>query len=206
MKLKFAILWLLLSSIALAQTPRKKPLTAVLEFTIGAGVTKQEAQTLNSKFQSSVIKTQKFEVLERGKMEEILKAQDFMMSDNCNSNECAVQVGQLLASEKIIIGDIGKVGKTYSVSVSLVDVTTGKREKTEDEQFTGELDGLFIVLDRLAQKIAGTYIDPNAKPLLKRWWFWAGVAAAGGGAAAVLMGGGKGSSGTAGFPSPPIPQ
>lgn len=178
----------------------KKSTAAVLDFRVISGITAQEAAALTSKFRNSVARTGKFAVIEREKMDQILKEQDFKMTDMCNSAECAVQVGQLLAAEKMLTGDIGKVGSTYSITVRIINVTTSRVEAVQEDEYKGDPDGLLTRFDILAQKITGTYKKSNTK-----WYILGGVLAAGGAAAAVLLGGGK-SGGASGFPSPPKPQ
>lgn len=179
------------------ETPR--PTAAVLDFNVLSGINKQEAKALTNKFQVSLSKTEQYELLERSDMEEILKEQDFSMTDQCNSAECAVEVGKLLAAEKIITGDIGKIGETYTITVKVVDVSSGKIEITDSEEYRGEADGLIGAFDRIAQKVTGTYSSG------KKWWYIGGAAAAlGGGAAILLLGGNGGGDGSTinppGFP------
>ncbi|KAB2879104.1 DUF2380 domain-containing protein [bacterium] len=177
---------------------------AVLDFKIISGITDAEVTALTSKFRSSLIQTKKYDVLERGQMETILKEQDFSLSDNCNSAECAVQVGQLLAAEKMITGDIGKIGSTYTVTVRIIDVSTGKIEDTQSSEYRGDTDGLIKTFDLLAQKLTGVY---RSKATL--WYIMGGTALAGGAAAAVLLlsGSKSGTSATIGNPpgAPLIP-
>ncbi|HMW33424.1 MAG TPA: CsgG/HfaB family protein [bacterium] len=182
------------------QEKERKPTAAVLDFKIISGLTPQEAAALTSKFRNSFSNTGKYTVLERGEMDKILKEQDFKMSDVCNSSECAVEIGQLLAAEKMVTGDIGKIGETYSVTIKLLDVTTGKVDVTINEEYRGKPDGLLTVFDVMAQKITGTYRVSKTK-----WYILGGVVVAGGAAAAVLLSGGKSGTTASGFPNPPSP-
>jgi hypothetical protein len=179
--------------VAQEKTKTENRLTAaVLDFKIISGITAAEVTALTSKFRSSLIQTKKYDVLERGQMESILKEQDFSLSDNCNSAECAVQVGQLLAAEKMITGDIGKIGSTYTVTVRIINVSTSKIEDTQSSEYRGDTDGLIKTFDLLAQKLTGVY---RTKTTL--WYIMGGTALAGGAAAAVLLLGGGGSKGAA---------
>ena len=206
MKYVLAILWVC-SSIALSAQEKetkeeRKATVAVLDFTVISGLSPQDAAALTAKFRSSIIQTKKYTILERSDMESILKEQDFTMTDMCNTAECAVEVGQLLAAEKMITGDIGKIGETYTVTVRLIDVTTSQVELTESAEYKGPADGLIKTFDLLAQKLTGIYRKTNT--LL---YVLGGAAIAGGAAAAVLLlgGGGGGSSNTVGTP-PGTPQ
>ena len=81
-----------------------KPNIAVLDFEALA-IKKMEAVTLTEKLRGELVKTRKFTVIERGQMDEILKEQEFQMS-GCTSQECVVEVGQLLNVQQMMIGSV----------------------------------------------------------------------------------------------------
>jgi TolB-like protein len=167
------------------QAQKKKPTAAVLDFKVISGISKEESAALSSKFAYSFASTHEYTVVERGQMEGILKEQNMSMSDVCNGAECAVEIGKLLSAEKMVVGDIGKIGETYTVTIKLIDVTTGKVESTVNEEYAGKAEGLLGVFDVMAQKLTGTYKSSHTF-----LYVLGGVAVVGGGAA-VLLGGGK---------------
>ena len=101
---------------------------AVLDFE-GQGVSQSETKTLTDRLRDEMFKTDVYIVLERGKMDEVLKEQGFQQP-GCSTDECMVEVGKLIGVEKIVSGSINKVGKTYSVSSRIVNVETGDIETT----------------------------------------------------------------------------
>ncbi len=133
---------------------QKKLTVAVLEFQRTGALDAGEAATLTNRFRGLLVQTETFEVVEREKMKEILKEQDFTMTDQCNSAECAVQIGQLLGVQAMIAGDIGKVGQTYTLDLRMVDVSTGKIIKTHNEDYKGEIDGLLAIMKKASEKFA----------------------------------------------------
>jgi hypothetical protein len=137
--------------------------------------------------------------MERGKMQEILKEQAFQQSGACNTDACAVEVGQLIGVEKMVAGSLGRVGKTYSIVLRLIDVKTGRVERSVTQDYTGAIDRLLTEgMGAIADKLAiaeGALPRPAAagKPVYKKWWFYAGIGGlAAAGAAAALLGGGGG--------------
>lgn len=201
--MRLILLLLLVSCLARAQdtSAMRKATAAVLDFRALTVMKHDDIVALTNKFRASLAETKKFILLERSDMEAILKEQDFSLSDVCNTAECAVQVGQLLAAEKIIIGDLGKVGESYTVTVRLMEVSTGKVEQTASEEYRGASEGLIGTFDILAQKLAGQYRKDN-----RLWYMLGGAALAGGGAAAVfLLTGKNGTSLKVGHP-PGTPQ
>ena len=94
---------------------------AVLDLDADA-ITPAEARTLTNKLRNELLKTGKYNVLERSKMEEILKEQGFQQS-GCVSTQCAVEAGQLLGVTHIAAGSIVFVRKGRFLSEKRVKKT-----------------------------------------------------------------------------------
>lgn len=148
------------------ETPRKKTI-AVLEFQSSGGLNAGETATLSNRFRGILVQTDVFDVVERERMTEILKQQDFNLSDACNSAECAVQVGQLLGVEAMIAGDLGKVGETWTIDLRLIDVGTGKIVQTHTEDYVGKIDGMLGAMRKIAGNFAGVKTHEKA-PLVEK--------------------------------------
>ena len=133
---------------------------AILEFSNTGGISLQESGTLTNRLRSMIVNTKALIVLERGKMEEILAEQGFQQT-GCTSTECAVEVGKLLNVQKMVSGSIGKLGSTYTIDLSLIDVRTAQIEKSFTRDYKGEIDGLLKVMESLANQIAVTASSPQ---------------------------------------------
>ncbi len=137
-----------------------------------------QVSVLSSKFRSAIIKTNKFKVLDRDNVNEILIENNFSLQDfaSCSGGQCAIELGKLVSAEKIIFGDIGKLGETYSITVKIISAETGAVEDkaTVSEKHRGSIDGLIDISGIMAQKLAGTYKKS------KKWWYVAGGAIIGG--------------------------
>ncbi|MBF0433622.1 MAG: hypothetical protein HQK83_20250, partial [Fibrobacteria bacterium] len=83
-----------------------------------------EARALTNKLRGELIMTGRFQVMERNQMDEIMKEQGIQLT-GCTSTECVIEIGQLIGVNKLIAGDIGKVGSVYLVSLRLIDVESG---------------------------------------------------------------------------------
>ena len=145
-------------SIGQQTTPAKSPI-AVLNFD-GRGISESEVATLTDRLRGHLVNTSAFVVLDRGNMEEILKEFGFQQS-GCTSTECAVEVGKMLNVQKMVTGSIGKVGKTYTIDISIVDVESSRIERSLSKDYRGEIDDLLAVLKTIAYELAG--IKENAK-------------------------------------------
>jgi curli biogenesis system outer membrane secretion channel CsgG len=84
----------------------------------------------------------KYRVMERSQMNKILSEQGFQNSGACNSTECAVEIGRLLSIDKMFIGSIGKLGKTWVVSIRITDIKTGEIVSNLTKQVKGKVDDL----------------------------------------------------------------
>lgn len=198
-----------------AKTNMKKTV-AVLDFTSSGGVPVEEMKSLTNRFRGILVQTNAFNVIERDQMAQLLKEQDFTLTDMCNTNECAVQVGQMLGAEQMISGSVGKVGKVFTIDLKLIDVSTGKILQTQSKNYRGDSEGLLVIMKIIAKQFAGLKVDKKeldeletiSQPKSSKWpWILVGAAAIGGGAYVLLGGGGKSSGasdiGAPGFPSNP---
>jgi TolB-like protein len=128
---------------------------AVVDLSNTGGLSQQESVTLTNRLRSMLVRTNAFIVLERGKMEGILQEQGFQQS-GCTSTECVVEMGKLLNVQKIISGSIGKVGKIYTIDISLIDIKTARIEKSFIFDHEGEIGGLLKLMETIANDIAAT--------------------------------------------------
>jgi hypothetical protein len=148
---------------------KEKLRVAILDFTNTGGLSEQETVTLGNRLNSMLVKTNAFIVLERGQMDDILDEQGFQQT-GCTTTECAVEMGRLLNVQKMISGSIGKLGKTYTIDLSLIDVQTAQIEKSFFRDFKGEIDGLLdlmqVIADQIAAIVGGTgqpVVEPEGK-------------------------------------------
>ena len=101
-----------------------KDIIAILELE-QKGLSKQEAEILTDRLTTKMISLDKYQVVERNNMDKILKEQKFQNS-GCTDSECAVEIGQLLNTDFIVIGSVSEFGSMYSIDARLIDVAQGK--------------------------------------------------------------------------------
>ena len=196
--MKTRIIFALLSIIVCTTQLSAQDRVVVFDFNVNSGMTNETAITLTNKFRSEIAKTKKYTMVERSAMEQVMSEQRFSVSDLADQ-EKAIELGKLLSASKVVVGDIDKIGQTYSIFLRLIDTQTGSIENTETLEYRGAQDGLLVELEVLAQKLSGTYVKKK-----KRGWLYAtGVAILGGAAAGYLLLGDDGGDGT--LPRPPSP-
>jgi len=89
---------------------------------------------LTDRFRTEFMNTGRLDVMERSRMDEILKEQGFQQTGACNSDACMVQAGRILGVARMVAGGVGKVGRIYTVSARIVNIETGRIliSRTED--------------------------------------------------------------------------
>ena len=102
------------------------------------GISPTNAQFLSDRVRTELFETGKFQVVERGKMNEILNEQGFQQS-GCTTLECAVEIGQLLNVKAMVAGSIGKIEDLYSITLRMIDVESGVILRTATRDFEGKL-------------------------------------------------------------------
>jgi TolB-like protein len=163
----------------------RKLQVAVLDFSGGTTVSEEEINTLTDRFRGELVQIGTFAVLSRNNMKSILDEIGFQQS-GCTSKECAVEVGKILNVEKMMSGSIGLVGRTYTITISLIDVTSSRIEQSITRDHRGEKDELLTLIGEIANNISNKYIA--AKETSSNIWLWiAGGGAVLGGVAAYFI-------------------
>jgi TolB-like protein len=130
-------------------------------------MSRQEAGVLTDKLCSEIIKTRKFNVMERERMNEILKEQGFQQSGVCSSDECAERAGKIVGVSRMVAGSVGRVGDSYLVTLRMIDIETGKIVRNVDETTKGGIESVLETgMAAAAQKLV-TARDMGAKLLAK---------------------------------------
>jgi TolB-like protein len=107
----------------------------------GKKVPQEEASILSDKLRGELLKTGKFDVIERSQMDEILKEQGFQQT-GCTDQSCIVEMGQLMGVKMMIVGSVGKIGNMYLVSIRMIDVQQGKIVKNVDKEVEGSIESV----------------------------------------------------------------
>lgn len=134
--------------------PDTIPTAAIVAFE-ALGATSQDAEILTERFRTEVATRNAFRLVERARMDEILREQGFQQS-GCTSTECAVQTGRLLGVRRTIAGSISHLGSTWSVSAREIDVETGEILRTGVVDVQADVDEVLTSgMGRLADRLLG---------------------------------------------------
>lgn len=134
-------MWLGPCSVAWSQTPDadRIPVVAVAQLE-SKGVPPEQVDVIADNLAIRLQQTGKVRVMERSQMGQILKEQNFQQTGACDGSECAVQIGKILGIDRIVVGSVGLVGSTYSLSLRLVDVSSGEALRTSARNSKGTID------------------------------------------------------------------
>jgi TolB-like protein len=123
MRFSFLLYLVLLSvTLSFAQNPRENIALSDLS---AQGVDASASAIISDRLRNELFNTGLFTVIERGQMQEILKEQGFQQS-GCTSDQCAIEVGQILNVKYIVVGSVGLLGRIYTLSTRVIDVASGK--------------------------------------------------------------------------------
>jgi len=115
-----------------------------------------------------------YTVVERSQMDKIFDQFD-IQNTGCTDISCAVEFGKILSAERIVIGSVGLVGKTYSITTRIVDVETAATLSVADYTYTGPIDDL---LTAGIQSAVNDLLYGEKKKSRKNLYIIAGITAA----------------------------
>ncbi len=137
---------------------------AIFDFDVVGKLDHDISRPLSDSVRNVIVRSGKFKVMDRANMDRILKEQAFQMTGSV-LKERAVEAGQFLGVGRIIIGSIGIVGKTYFISLSLVNIESGETERVEEDTCKCELDELIESTKRVANKLITAGPGPVETPM-----------------------------------------
>jgi hypothetical protein len=160
---KYLSISILLVIVSISQAQNSNLTIAVIDLD-PTGISNNEAQFLSNRLRTELFETGKFQIVEREKMNTVLKEQGFQQS-GCTTVECAIEIGQLLNVNVMVAGSIGKIEEIYSLSIRMIDVQTGAIIRTATRDYEGKLsDVLTDVIPEIAIELAETESAKPAKP------------------------------------------
>ena len=144
-----------------------------------------------------------YTIVERSQMDKIFEEFD-VQNTGCTDVSCAVKFGKILNAERIILGSVGLVGQTYTISTRIVDVESGETVAVADYLFTGQRDNL--LREGIPVVVNELMYGRKQKKSRKIYYIVGGAIIAGGVLAAVLgsspSGDGEDNTGTITFTIP----
>lgn len=145
-------LWL----IALAPCLFAQSSLAILPF-YSSGISQTEARQISEKLRSEFISLHKYSVIDQQSMETLLADQGFDINDPCRNNYCALTLGQLLSVDDVVLGNIGRIDKTYSIDIKIINISSGSVLKDISSRHTVKQTELFKkIIPELIEELVNT--------------------------------------------------
>jgi hypothetical protein len=88
-----------------------------------------DAVTISEFVRAAFVRAGVYTVVDKANMERILAEQAFQQT-GCTDSDCAVKLGKLLNVQKMVLGNYSVMGSVRFLTASLVDVQTGRIERT----------------------------------------------------------------------------
>jgi hypothetical protein len=154
MKLRviIAVLIICIAVSLFAEHPIKRKL-CVMDIKTG-GATEGISQILTDRLMLELAKTNRFNIVERERRNEILKEQGFSLSGVTEDAPSLVKLGKWLAVSKVVSGSVGLVGEVWIVNILIVDISTGKVEDPMTKNITGKVNGVLDYMKYVALNLS----------------------------------------------------
>ena len=113
---------------------------SILDFT-GEDVSDKLLRACYQKLETSLIESNRFTVIAKNQREQILEEMKFQSSGVCDE-ECAVEIGQLVGAEYLMLGEIIGFADLYQVNIKIVNIEKGDVVEKVTEEIEGKLPQL----------------------------------------------------------------
>ncbi|MBN2051100.1 MAG: hypothetical protein JW760_11680 [Spirochaetales bacterium] len=127
------------------------PILTIFDFAV-QGLSEQESMFIVDILSSALFDTRQYRILDRNQRNKILEEVEFSLS-GCTDEECQLEVGQMLAADKIVTGSLGTIGNRYAINIKLIDVASGETISTAYSIYE-DLDALVDDCTTLAFQLA----------------------------------------------------
>ncbi len=142
------------SAVSTAEDPKLRLAVVDLQ---PKGISKVVSVAVTDLMRSNMVDTGRFVVVERSQMDAIFKEQALQQT-GCTDSACAVEMGKMLSANKVLVGEINKLGTDIVITVRMVDVEKGVAEFSTNEKAKNieEIDkAVKTLVDKLTLRITG---------------------------------------------------
>jgi len=151
----------------LAQSsPPAKTSIAVYPLKAVEGVDKSIAATLTSLMGYQLTQSSRLIVIKEDMLQEVMKRQAVNISDLCDSTMCQVEIGKLVQAQKMVTGELSKLGKLYILTTNVIDIQTGANEFSSLDQCACSEDQLIDLAGAASAKVRNHYGEAIPVPSL----------------------------------------
>jgi len=137
------------------EEPRIK--IAVLDFK-AKNVPETDAAIITDLFRDQLFNTKKFQMLDKAAIDNVIKKFNYQAAGICDV-ECAINIGENLQADKVINGDVNKLGAKYLISIRMVDVTDATLQLTKVFEKECRLEDLTLEMPGIISQFVEEYTN-----------------------------------------------
>jgi len=126
------------------------------------GIDQEEAILLTDVLSVEIYRSGRFTILNRDDMKAVLTEKEFELAMGCDDNVCLLENVEKLAVNKLIAGNIGKLGEKYIITIRLIN-EDGENEAMERESCECTLSELDKTIEKIAYKFL-KHLDGEVLP------------------------------------------
>ena len=130
-----------------------KPTLALFSFS-SEGMIDEDVALLNGFLRLELHQTKSFILVERIQINELLNEKNYDRMD-CNTSDCAIEIGKLVGIKKVITGSFNVVADTCLIAGQLINVETKESEVSVERTFIGDLEDINPYIQIMAWEFAG---------------------------------------------------
>ena len=124
----------------------------VIPLKVKGGISEDEAALLTDILSVQIYRSSMFTILNRDDMKAVLTEKEFEIAMGCDDNVCLLENVAKLAVNKLVAGNIGKLGEKYIISIRLIN-ENGHNEVMEKESCDCAIEELDKAIERLSYKL-----------------------------------------------------
>ncbi len=126
------------------------------------GIDQEEAILLTDVLSVEIYRSGRFTILNRDDMKAVLTEKEFELAMGCDDNVCLLENVEKLAVNKLIAGNIGKLGEKYIITIRLIN-EDGENEAMERESCDCALSELDKTIEKISYKFL-KHLDGEVLP------------------------------------------
>ena len=137
------------------------PLLAVIPLRSLGGVSPEQANTVTSLLETSLVKSTMFQVVEKSEIAEVLAAQEHSAEEFMDET-FAIRIGKLVSAEQIVLGTLSRLGNRYFITAKIIDVATGRTLKAENDE-SDSIESIARQAEALGYRLAGLQLEKGGR-------------------------------------------
>ncbi len=129
-----------------------------------------DEKIVNLLYEVSLTEFQKYKnvsIISKTDIASMLKHEAQKELTGCNEDSCMAEIGGALGVDKVVLGNVGKIGESYTISFKLMDIRNAKVEKRVSKTIPANQDKLVPLVKVLANELFDSYKEFRTEPFEK---------------------------------------